>query len=76
MKILIRTGKCEATTERVARFLPTIGTVTLDEFTTGHPRARPGCVRMRLILHLFTWRLEWRGEEEKNEGFKGQRRRT
>jgi hypothetical protein len=41
MKILIRTGKCEAITERGACFLPTIGTFTPDGFTTGHPRARP-----------------------------------
>jgi hypothetical protein len=41
MKILIITGKCEATSERGACFLPTIGTSTPDGFTTGHPQDIP-----------------------------------
>jgi hypothetical protein len=40
MKILIRTGKCEAIVERGVYFLPTIGTVNPDGFTTSHPQAR------------------------------------
>jgi hypothetical protein len=41
MIILIRNGEYEATVERGACFLPTIGIVTPDRFTSGHPRARP-----------------------------------
>jgi hypothetical protein len=41
MKILIIIGECEVIVERGACFHPTIGTTTLDGFTTGHPQDRP-----------------------------------
>jgi hypothetical protein len=45
MKILIRIGKCEATPDRGAHFLPTIGTVTPKGFTTSHPELDHGAMR-------------------------------
>jgi hypothetical protein len=35
------------TAERVARFHPTVGSVTSDRFTTSHPRARPRCFKIQ-----------------------------
>jgi hypothetical protein len=50
MKTLIRTRRRDATTERGARFHPTIGSVTPNVFTTGHPRARPRCSERESFL--------------------------
>jgi hypothetical protein len=58
MKILIRTGKCGVTAERGVRFLPTIGTVTPDGFTIGHPKLDHDALREILSLCSTTVRDE------------------
>jgi hypothetical protein len=50
MKTLIRTRRRDATVERGACFHPTIGSVTPNRFTTGHPRARPRCSEIESFL--------------------------
>jgi hypothetical protein len=50
MKTLIRTRRRDATAERGACFHPTIGSVTPNGFTTGHPRARPRCSERESFL--------------------------
>jgi hypothetical protein len=50
MKTLIRTRRRDVTAERGACFHPTIGSVTPNRFTTGHPRARPRCSEREFFL--------------------------
>jgi hypothetical protein len=49
-KHLSENTRCEVTTERGARFHPTVGSMTPNGFTTSHPRARPRCLRFNLLL--------------------------
>jgi hypothetical protein len=56
MKILIRTGKCEATVERGTYFLQTIGTTTPTGFTTIHPELDHDALRGILSLCSTTVR--------------------
>jgi hypothetical protein len=53
MIILIRTGEREATAERGACFLSTIGTTTPGGFTTGHPELDHDALR-EIISPCFT----------------------
>jgi hypothetical protein len=53
--------KRDATAERGARFHPIVGSVTPNEFTTSHPRARPRCYVIQSLTSISM--------EVKDEGY-------
>jgi hypothetical protein len=59
MKILIRTGKCEAIIERGACFFPTIGTTTLTDLPLATPKIDHDSLRD--ILSPFSTTVRDRG---------------
>jgi hypothetical protein len=52
MKTLIRTRRRDVTAERGVRFHPTIGSVTPNGFTTGHPELGHDALRFNLFFQL------------------------